>query len=421
MRDLKVCVATSRRWKGMEAAAELWSKIKKGAPDPKFILLFATIDYKDEFKDILSHLTLEFKNALLVGGTVAGFINQDGCYTRGVTALAVDYPNMDVVVGIGHNTKRNPEKAGLECAKQIKEGLKNSKWKNGFIFSFISGMEIPKMPGMEGGVIKSGTITKLVKGGMKISQFLMQKSVGREEDVLDQIVEELPDFGMIHGSTIDNLKMGKNYQFCGAEILTNAVVCLGIRSDMNSDSDFGNGAKANTKFDITEISKNNQIVSKINGQAAPAEFSRLLKKPVDLLFDGKYYSKRFPYFPCGMFQGDRLLLRAFGLVMSDSMLSMSKMRRGDIFTVSITGKDMIESVKTTLSSIGKKPDFGLGVECAIRLMTLGSNIEKERDSMKAFLKERPFLVIYVSGEGVKKPNHEYFYMNESFAMTLFRR
>jgi hypothetical protein len=421
MKDLKVCVATSRRWKGMEAAAELWSKIKKGAPDPKFILVFATIDYKDEFKDILSHLTLEFKNTQLVGGTVAGFINQDGCYTRGVTALAVDYPNMDVVVGIGNNTKRSPEKAGLECAKQIKEGLKSSKWKNGFLFSFISGLEIPKMPGVGGSVIKSGIMSKLVKGSMGISQFLMQKSVGREEDVLDQITKELPDYGMIHGSTIDNVKTGKNYQFCGTEILTNAAVCLGIKTDLNFDSGFGSGAKPITKFNITEISKNNQIVSKINGQPAPREFSRLLKKPEELLFDEKHYLKRFPYFPCGMFQGDKLLLRAFGLVMSDSMLTMSRMHKGDVFTVSITGKNMIESVKETMYPMKKNPDFGLGVECAIRLMTLGSNIERERESMKAFFKEKPFLVIYVSGEGVKKPNHEYFYMNESFAVTLFRR
>jgi hypothetical protein len=419
--DLKVCVATSRQWKGMEAAAELWSKIKKEAPNPKFILLFATIDYKDEFKDILSHLVLEFKNTQLAGGTVAGFINQDGCFTRGVTVLAVDYPNMDVAVGIGNNTKRNPEKAGSECAKQIKEGLKNSKWKNGFLFSFISGLEIPRMPGMGGGVIKSATVSKLVKGSMGIAQFLMQKSVGREEDVLDQITKLFPEFGMIHGSTIDNVKMLKNYQFCGSEVLTNSVVCLGMKTDMNFDSEFGSGAKSKTKFDITEISKNNQIVSKINGRPATSEFSRLLKKPEELLFDEKYYIKRFPYFPCGMLQQDKLLLRSFGLVMSDSMLSMSKIHKGDTFTVSITGKDMIEAVKDALSSIKKPLEFGFVVECAIRLMTLGSNIEKVHDVMKTFFREKPFLVIYVSGEGVKKPNHEYFYMNESFAATLFRR
>jgi hypothetical protein len=421
MKDLKVCVATSRQWKGMEVAAELWSKIKKETPEPKFILLFATIDYKDEFKEILHRLTSEFSRARLIGGSVAGFLNQEGCFTRGVTALAVDYPNMDVAVGVGRNTKRSPEKAGSECAKQIKEGLKSSKLKNSFLFSFISGLEIPKMPGMGGSVIKSGTLTKLVKGGMKITQFLMQKSVGREEEVLDQITKELPDFGMIHGSAIDNLKMVKNYQFCGNEVLTNAAVCLAIRTDLNFDSNFGSGAKTDIKFDITEISKNNQIVSKINGQPAPSEFARLLKKPEDLIFDSKYYLKRFPYFPCGMYQGDKLLLRPFAMVMSDSMLTMSRMHKGDIFTVSITGNNMIESVKDALSPIGKKAEFGFAVECAIRLMTLGPNIEKVREGMRAFLKEKPFLVIYAAGEGLKKPNHEYFYMNESFAVTIFRR
>jgi hypothetical protein len=82
---------------------------------------------------------------------------------------------------------------------------------------------------------------------------------------------------------------------------------------------------------------------------------------------------------------------------------------------------MIESVKETLSSMKKNPEFGFAVECAIRLMALGSNIEKVRESMKAFFKDKPFLLVYASGEGIKKPNHEYFYMNESFAVTLFRR
>ena len=50
------------------------------------------------------------KGTPLVGGTVAGFMNNYGCYTRGCTAIAVSYPNMDVAVGIGHNTKRNPKK-----------------------------------------------------------------------------------------------------------------------------------------------------------------------------------------------------------------------------------------------------------------------------------------------------------------------
>jgi hypothetical protein len=421
MKDLKACVEMSRLWEAREVADELTAKIKKTVPNPKFLLLFGTIDYENKFKDILSGLAAGFEKTPLVGGTVAGFITSEGCYTRGMAAMAVDYPNMDVVVGVGHNTKRSPEKAGAECAKQIKEKLKASKWKNGFLFSFIAGLDIPKMPGVSGPVIKSGTMSKIVKSGMGITQFLMQKSVGREEEVLDQITRELPDFGLIHGSTIDNVKMKSNYQFAGSSVMMNTVVCLGIKTDLNFSSEFSNGAKAQTKFVVTEISKNNQIVSRINGQSAPSEFARLLKKPEDLIFESKYYIKRFPYFPCGMYQSDKLLLRAFAMVMSDSMLSMSRVHSGDLFTVSITGRNMIDSAKDTLSSLGKAPDFGFAVECAIRLMTLGSNIEGIRSNMKAFFKGKPFLLIYASGEGLKKPNHEYVYMNESFAVTVFRR
>ena len=421
MKELKVCVESSRQWEAKDVAEELSSKVKKAVPDPKFLLLFGTIDYEDKFKDILSGLASNFAKMPLVGGTVAGFITSEGCYTRGMAVLAVDYPNMDVAVGVGHNTKRSPEKAGVECAKQIKEKLMSSKWKNGFLFTFIAGLEIPKMPGVSGSVIRSGTMTKLVKSGMKVMQFLIQKSIGREEDVLDQITSELPDFGLIHGSTIDNVKMNRNYQFAGNYVMTNTVVCLGIKTDLNFSSEFSNGATPQAKFDITEISKNNQIVSKINGQTAPSEFARLLKKPEDLIFESKHYIKRFPYFPCAMYQSDRLLLRAFALVMSDSMMAMSKVHAGEMFTVTITGKNMIESAKDTISSMGKAPDFGFAVECAIRLMTLGSNIEKIRGGMKAFFKSKPFLLIYASGEGVKKPNHNYFYMNESFALATFRR
>ena len=153
--ELKVCVEVSREWKGWRVTEDLAGKIKKKVPSPKFILLFATIDYESEFKPILSGMKKAFPDSPLIGGTVAGFTAPQGCYTRGVVAFALHYPNMDVTVGVGHNTKRSPEKAARECAKDIKAGLNESKWENKFLFDVISGTEIPSMPGMGHGVIKS--------------------------------------------------------------------------------------------------------------------------------------------------------------------------------------------------------------------------------------------------------------------------
>jgi hypothetical protein len=102
--DFKASVEISRKWDGEEVAIEIVDKIKNKMSKPKFILLFTTIHYEKEFKKLLSGIKDAFPDSPLIGGTVAGFMTQEGCYTRGVTALAVDYPNMNVAVGIGHNT-----------------------------------------------------------------------------------------------------------------------------------------------------------------------------------------------------------------------------------------------------------------------------------------------------------------------------
>ncbi|MEM0493069.1 MAG: hypothetical protein QXS02_03835 [Candidatus Thermoplasmatota archaeon] len=73
-------------------------------------------------------------------------MNNHGVYVHGATALAVSYPYMDVAVGYGRNTKRNPKRAARQCAEMIKKGLKDSKYKNKFILNLISSAEMPEMP-----------------------------------------------------------------------------------------------------------------------------------------------------------------------------------------------------------------------------------------------------------------------------------
>jgi len=418
--ELKVCVEVSREWDGKRVAEDLINKIKNKVPNPKFILLFTTIDYKNEFKPILSGIKKEFPDPPLIGGTVAGFMTQEGCYTRGVTAFALDYPNMDVALGVGNNTKRNPKKAAKECVKAIRAKLNSSKWKNKFLFDIIAGTEIPNMPGLGGGVIKSGTVSKFVTGGMKITQFLFQKSIGREEDVLEEMLKELPDFNMLGGSTIDNVKMSKNFQFFDTKVLTNSIVCLCLITDLKSESDFGHGAELNKEFTITKISDNKQIIYEINNKPAPKEYSRILNKPEDIIFDKKYYIKRFPFFPCGVVENNRLMIRPFVMILKDSMLSMSKIRKNKLYTFSISGKSMVNAVNDIIKT-KQKPEFGLFVSCALRLMTLGPEIFRVRDIFLDYFKGKPFLVIYTAGENVRKAHENLIYLNESIANMIFWR
>ena len=132
---LKTAVATSILKDSYKAGKEVSEKIlKKLGKKPDFILLFSTLHYgknkksdKEGFRNLLdgaySILPEETK---LVGGTVPGFINNDGCYVRGVTGFAVSYQNMNVTIAYGKNTKRNPKKAAKNAVDIIKRNLKNT-------------------------------------------------------------------------------------------------------------------------------------------------------------------------------------------------------------------------------------------------------------------------------------------------------
>ena len=98
-------VGLSRKWDAREAGREVArNTIKKLNAPPSFFLLFSTIHYEKYggFKEFLKGVwDVLPEGTPLVGGTVTGFMNNHGCYTRGATALAVSYSNMDVAVGYG--------------------------------------------------------------------------------------------------------------------------------------------------------------------------------------------------------------------------------------------------------------------------------------------------------------------------------
>ena len=147
--DFKASVNVSRQWDGKRVGQELVDKIKQDNVDPDFILLFSTIHYEGEFQKFLDIVKDEFPDAPLVGGTVAGFMSNEGCYTRGVSAMATEYENLDVAVGVGHNTKRNPTSAvhGLLQSLEPTDDDKD-KFSNELLLNFISGTKIPSFPFM---------------------------------------------------------------------------------------------------------------------------------------------------------------------------------------------------------------------------------------------------------------------------------
>jgi hypothetical protein len=105
--ELKVeaVVGMSRKWDAREAGREVAkTAIRTLTRPPDFFLLFSTIHYEKYggFQEFLNGVwDVLPEGTPLVGGTVTGFMNNYGCFSRGTSGLAVSYPYIDVAVGVG--------------------------------------------------------------------------------------------------------------------------------------------------------------------------------------------------------------------------------------------------------------------------------------------------------------------------------
>ena len=237
---------------------------------------FATIHYEKYggFQEFLNGIwDVLPEETPLVGGTVTGFINNYGCFSRGASGLAVSSPSIDVAVGVGKNTKRNPHRAARQCAEMIQNNLKRSPYKNKFLLNFISGPVMPSIPGVgQKKYIRSGFVSKFAIKALGLSQALVQKGLGREDEIFEETVHQLPDYQMILGTSMDDHRGMKNYQFFNDKILTNAVVNLGIATDLDLDVLTTHGMKeTDLHFTITQLGAQNHAICKINHQPAVPE------------------------------------------------------------------------------------------------------------------------------------------------------
>jgi hypothetical protein len=88
--DPEVGVGLSREWDPEKAGREVVkTALKNLNHDPKFFLLFCTIHFDKGENGIDRFVKAAYESlpedTPLVGGTVAGFMNNYGCYTRGAT------------------------------------------------------------------------------------------------------------------------------------------------------------------------------------------------------------------------------------------------------------------------------------------------------------------------------------------------
>ncbi len=424
--NIDVAVGMSRKWDAREAGREVArSTIKKIKTPPNFFILFSTIHYKNHggFKKLLEGVYDIIPNDTpLIGGTVTGFMNNYGCYTHGCTALAVSSSKMDVAVGYGKNTKRNPKKAARHCVKMIKKDLERNNYSNKFLLNLISASEIPNIPPLgRKKIIREGIAIKIIMQLFGFSQYVLQKGQGRDDEVIKEIMKYFPEYSMLGGGTLDDGTGFTNYQFFNNNVLSNSVVTLGIKTNNNLGVLTTHNLKeTGVKFKITKSSKDGGVIHKINRKPAASELIKLLNWPKDFLKDDTWFKTTY-YFPMGFHfnNSNRLGSRVIVGIYGQSLITTLRTKDPQVSILTTDGRSLLNTIENNLDNYPKKPQFGLFASCSTRLITMGKEIYIAKEKIQDFFGEKPFIVFYVGGESTYSPNNGLVYTNTSFNSAIF--
>jgi hypothetical protein len=408
--EFEVSVGMSRKWDAREAGREVAENtLKKLNHDPSFFLLFSTIHYEKHggFEEFLNGVwDVLPKGTPLIGGTVAGFMNAEGCYTRGASAIAVSYPLMDIAMGIGKNTKRFPGLAGKICAKNLLKNVKESKYEYRVCLDLISGVTMPRIPGKKRIVVlRNKYLAGLSVFLLKISTTLFQKGVAREEDVLQSLLEILGKGSYIFGgSTVDDNNFSRSYQFAGNKILTESIVTFALSLNKKPSIHYGHGFEpTNQSFSDVKLNAWGRMIKKIDGEPAVEKYLKTLNWSDDLI-DEENFHRRLIFNPLGSRDEDGFIHPFVpGAFLGNNYVTGCPIMGGEINLLNASGGNLLSAVEQVVSSSPKNADFYFLTSCASRLETIGNSTYSIQKKLLEEIGDS-FLLIYTAGENFYVPN-----------------
>ncbi|MEM3555614.1 MAG: FIST N-terminal domain-containing protein [Candidatus Micrarchaeia archaeon] len=413
----------SRNFNAYEAGEEIGRQIiEKLKKNPTFILLFSTIHYEKYggFQKFLDSINMQLpQKTPIIGGTVAGFMDNTGCYSRGAVALAVYSNEIKIAVGVGHNTKKNPKKAAEECAQMIKQNL-NIKENNIVSLLFTSGPTKPIFPIIgKKWVIKSGLVSHFSVPFFELSTRILQLGYGREEEVFRELVSLLPNSYFLGASCSDNNQVLRNFQFFNNSVFTNSAVILTMSTKNTPTISSIHGLlPTNRKIHITRKSSGGRIISKINGKSATRKYLEAIGLPEDMI-DEQLHRKSF-FYPLAYKNLDgKICPAAVGAYLKDSFSFSYGVESDELELMAFSGRSMAENVDSIIQNeIKKSIKFLFGVICCSWLETLGSGIFRINEKISSRL-SKPYLFIFSLGEEIYAPGQHPCHLNETFnTLTL---
>ena len=335
-------------------------------------------------------------------------MNQDGVFTRGVTAMAVQDPEMQVAVGVGKNVKRNPRKAARQAANMTKKRASVlDEYHNKVLFTFVSGAIIPRVPFI-GTVnnVNSAVLGKLLsRVGMRLAA-LLGTGVGKEETFVIELSKHFEDYCIFGGSSVDDYSCLDNYVFLNETPLKNSTVILIFGINKNVYMNWVLGAKpTDRKFTITKTAYDDRIIVSINGKSAKKQFLEEISKISEERFkmiEPAFYYKTSDYFPIG-FEDNPMYTTGVGAIYGKELLLGYKALGRKGVLLSVSGKEILESVDELLKGFKSEKAFAFVYSSGIRLNMLSHKAWMLKEKYEKYFDGLPYLVVYPMNNYFKEP------------------
>ncbi len=412
--DVTVTISISRKSDGVSVSEELLKKQKQVTTQTRALFLFTTIHYEKEFNTILSSIKQQFSSTPLIGGTVSGFMTQEGCFTRGAVLLSISGEKIAVTAAMGNNTKKNPKKA----VQQVTDVLgRESPYENNVLVEFASTAVIPHLPviGQQNVILSSALgnqIQKLVPLMNKLNY-----GYDRADEMLDFLAETYEDRLIIGGCTMDDNKMLCNYQFFNDTFIENSLVAVHLSFPNQIGFENILGFKPlNKTFKITELSKDKHVIKKIDGESARNRFFNELN--IELTEPKRTHQlfKKSFYYPLGYKKEGIWHSFVIGIIYGDNLIGGSQIKSEELTLLSLSVGSIFQNIKNHLKDLEDKDlSFLFGFACETFLETLGGRIYHIQKEFKQI--NTPFLVVFLSGESFYHPEYGSHHLYES--LNLF--
>jgi len=373
---------------GAEAAKEA---LTEAGGKANLIIVFSTVAYDQE--KMLEGVRSVSKEIPLAGCSDFGEITTEGPVSKHVAVMALNTPDIEWTIGIGKGTDKDSFEAGKEAAEEIK---KKAKAPLSLFTMFLDGLA------------ENGAAA--VRG--------VQEVFGK-------------NFPIMGGSAGDDFLFQKTYQYYNDQVLTNAMVGIGLSGKFS----FGVGVRHGWEpiglpMKVTKavggklIEVNNRPALSIYEDYFGKKAEELIKEPI----------ARMAYtYPLGMsVEGSpELLIRDVVIANEKGEITCAaeipegseiRLMLGDYEKAIQAAKEAAENALAQLK--GTKPKAIFVFNCVARYKLLGARIGEEIAAIQNVLgKEVPLIGFYTYGEqaplaGILGPECFSVFHNETMALMV---